>query len=179
MNLLIGSTSPTDYGLVSYGYDSAVSQGYSTAEDTFLGYYTGHINSSGAFDTAVGGYSGADSAGSGNTGVGAEAVYGGAGSYNTGIGTYALSGNGNAIGSGEYRHRICGRTLQTSSDQFYLDDVDQQNTTNEAEYDLFWGTFAGTKATTTGQAPQDQYSESLYSRKLFCHGNGHSGEYHE
>ena len=100
MNLLIGSTSPTDYGLVSYGYDSAVSQGYSTAEDTFLGYYTGHINSSGAFHTAVGGYSGADSAGSGNTGVGAEAVYGGAGSYNTGIGTYALSGNGNAIGSG-------------------------------------------------------------------------------
>jgi hypothetical protein len=119
--------------------------------NTGLGYAT--LNGTpGTYNTAIGynALSQQSSTTNGNTAIGALSVYTNtSGVRNTGIGNKALysgsTANGN-IGIGYY-----AGSYETVSNQFYLNNIDQTNNTNERSSSLLWGTFSGLSGSITSQ----------------------------
>src|SRR3990167_2221174 len=163
-NLVAGAANNT-----FIGYNAGLSGSSTNAGDnnTGIGYFTFQKNTTGANNTGIGVLAlTANTTGVENTVTGYSSLeFNTTGGQNTANGTFALESNVtgsnntavgykagvSSIGSGNLLIGNFAGAYETSSNTFYVNNIDQSNTANDKAYSLLYGKFAGVSATTTGQ----------------------------
>ena len=159
--------------MVGIGWDAFGGLQTGCARSVAIGIGAGP-NCNGAFNTYLGTLAGFDnaggssSAGSNNTFLGAGSASSGplTGSNNTAVGMDTMAnmtsgasntalgasaGTNNQTGSGNVFLGAFAGAQATSSNEFYLGNVQQSNPTNDRKYSLLYGTFSGSAGSLTNQ----------------------------
>jgi len=120
------------------------------AFNTFIGYYSGRLNT-GQQNSAFGYYSlAANGAGSYNVAFGPQSLTNNtSGDNNIGIGFAA--GNSNTTGLGNICIGYRAGQYANMSNHFYVNNINQINVSNDTTYSLIYGTFSGVSASLAGQ----------------------------
>ncbi|MFA5888745.1 MAG: hypothetical protein WC857_00725, partial [Candidatus Paceibacterota bacterium] len=150
-NVAIGSDALTT--LTSGNRNIAI--GHSALGETTTGSYNvavgmGALTKNTSNNTAIGFWAATNSTGTDNSAYGYYALTTNTtGAYNTAIGGRALytqSTGSNNVALGYY-----AGAYETSSNSFYVNNVDQTNTAGDKAYSLLYGTFSGVAGSLTGQ----------------------------
>lgn len=134
--------------VVGVGAAAALTSG---TGNTLYGYQSGAAINSAVDNTAIGTQAlNAVVTGGQNTAVGAFCLLVNTGANNTAIGRTALAANTAGSGNVAIGFRAGGSDT-SSSNAFYIGNVNQGSVANDKAFSLMYGTFAGSAGTTTGQ----------------------------